>query len=84
MTAAPKDELVTHLAQGEASWMLLECLMMALIDRGLIPRDEMLTMVETVISTKQQMIADHEHPHIAAVAVGLLSRLSNSLAAHKD
>jgi hypothetical protein len=84
MTDSTKDELVTHLAQGEAAWMLIECLMMAMIDRGLIPRDDMINMVETVISTKQQMIADHEHPHLCAVTAGLLSRLTNSLAAHRE
>jgi hypothetical protein len=78
-----KDDLITHLAQGEAAWMLVESLMLALIDRGLVTRDELITTVENVIATKRQMVAEHEHPHTASVAVGLLSTLGNSLAASK-
>jgi hypothetical protein len=78
-----REDLIAHLAQGEAAWMLLESLMLAMIDRGLVSRDDLIDMVENVSATKKQMVAEREHPRIASVAVGLLSTLGNSLAAHK-
>lgn len=78
-----EDDMVKHLAQGEAAWMLVETLMLALVDRGLITRDDLVSMVEDVCATKKQMVAEHQHPQIASVAAGLLSTLGNSLAASR-
>jgi hypothetical protein len=79
---APSDEM-KHLAYAEAAMMLIECLMVILIENRILTTNEMVDAVETAIAAKRQMVADHDHPEIAAVAAGVLSRLANSLAAAK-
>lgn len=79
---ARQPELVLHhLAQGEASLMLLESLMMALVDRKVLSSAELIESIETVIEAKRQMISDQVHPHISTVAAGILSAMANSLGA---
>ena len=70
-----------HLAYAEASIMLLECLMLVLIERKLIPMDALVEAVETAIETKRTQVKDGMHPQIAAAAAGLLSKIANSVAA---
>jgi hypothetical protein len=72
-----------HLAQGEAALMLIECLMSILIERQILSKDSLIEAVETVISTKRNMVLDREHAPIASIAAGLMSQLANSLAADK-
>jgi hypothetical protein len=78
--SGPSEE-TKHLAYGEASLMLLECLMVTLVNRRVLTMDEIVAAVEAAIATKRQMVDDREHPQIAAIAAGVLSRLANSLAA---
>jgi hypothetical protein len=78
----PSQEVI-HLADGEAAIMLIECLMLTLVEQGVLSRQQVIGAVEEALRTKRQMVAEREHPRIAAVAVGVLTRLSNSLAASK-
>jgi hypothetical protein len=78
----PSEEL-KHLANGEAAIMLIECLILTLVDQGVLTTQQVVGTVEAALRTKTQMVADREHPRIATVAVGVLTRLSNSLAASK-
>jgi hypothetical protein len=78
------SEETKHLAYGEAALMLIECLMLKLVDHNILTTDDIVAAVETAIATKRQMVHDHEHPEIAAVAVGVLSTLANSLTSAKD
>jgi hypothetical protein len=82
VTDRPSEEVI-HLADGEAALMLIECLMLTLIEQGVLTTQQVVGTVEAALRTKRQMVADREHPRIAAVAVGVLTRLSNSLAASK-
>ncbi len=75
------EETRLHLAYAEASVMLLECLMLVLVERKLVPLDSLVDAVETAIETKQSQVKDGAHPEIAAVAAGVLSKIGNSLAA---
>jgi hypothetical protein len=77
------SEETKHLAYGEATLMLIECLMLVLIEHRILTAHELVTAIEDAIATKRQMVADHDHPEIASVAVGVLSTLANSLAAAK-
>jgi hypothetical protein len=61
--------------------MLTECLLQLLVSRRVLTVDEIISTVESVIATKQQMIKDGEHPEISSVAAGILSTLANSVAA---
>jgi hypothetical protein len=74
-------DLAMQLAHGQAALLLVECLMLALIEQKIVTADEMVGAVETVLATKLQMVRDDEHPQIAQLAVGLLSRIGNSLMA---
>jgi hypothetical protein len=77
----PPNETTKHLAYGEASLMLIECLMLVLIEQRVFTVAQMVDAVEAAIATKRQMVRDGEHPEIATVAAGLLSTMANSLAA---
>lgn len=61
--------------------MLMEGLLQLLISRRVLTTEEIVSTVEAVIATKQQMIIDGEHPEISLVAAGVLSILANSVAA---
>jgi len=61
--------------------MLMEGLLQLLISRRVLTAEEIVSTVEAVIATKQQMIIDGEHPEISLVAAGVLSILANSVAA---
>jgi hypothetical protein len=63
--------------------MLIECLMLTLVENRVLTTAQLIGAVETAIATKRQMVDEGEHPEIAAVAVGVLSTLANSLAAVK-
>jgi hypothetical protein len=82
MHEGPSEE-AKHLANADAAIMLIECLILTLVEQGLVTTQEVVGTVEAALRTKLQMVADQEHPRIAAVAVGVLTRLSNSLAAKK-
>src|SRR6185437_16492108 len=77
---APSDMNV-HLAYAEASVMLVECLMLVLIEKKLLPVADLVDAVETAIEAKQRLIKDRSHPQIATIAAGVLSKIANSLAA---
>jgi hypothetical protein len=70
-----------HLAYAEASIMLLECLMLVLTERKLLPMDALVEAVETAIETKRTQVKDGMHPQIATIAAGVLSKIANSVAA---
>jgi hypothetical protein len=61
--------------------MLMEGLLQLLVARRVLTAEDIVSTVETVIATKQQMLIDGEHPEISLVAAGVLSTLANSLAA---
>jgi hypothetical protein len=77
----PVSETIKHLAYAEAALMLLEGLLQLCVARRLLTAEEIVSTVESVIATKQQMIIDGEHPEISLVAAGVLSTLANSVAA---
>jgi hypothetical protein len=79
--AGPPSETTKHLAYAEAAFLLIECLMLVFIERGLFTIEEMLEQIETAIATKQQMVEDGEHAEISAVASRMLGSIANSLAA---
>jgi len=70
-----------HLAYAEASVLLIEALMLALIDRNVLSIDDLTAAVDTAVETKKGFIAAGEHPEISAIAAGVLRRIGNSLAA---
>ena len=55
-----------------------------LVEERLLPREKVLEAVEDAIATKRIMVDERLHPHISAVASGVLIQLANSLAATPD
>jgi hypothetical protein len=80
LKALPLD-VVKHLAQAEAALMLLECLILELIEQGVLGKQNFLNSIETVVETKRRMLEEREHATISEVALGILSTLANSVAA---
>lgn len=71
----------SHAAAGQAALMLVESLMLALVERRVIPADALIEAVETVIETKRRLAEDGHEPQTAARAVAMLAAIANSLAA---
>ncbi|SFU82820.1 hypothetical protein SAMN02799631_02548 [Methylobacterium sp. 174MFSha1.1] len=68
-------------AAGQAALMLVESLMLALVERGVVPADDLIEAVETVIETKRRLVEDGHEPAVAARAAAMLATIANSLAA---
>ena len=75
------DETQQLLAQGQAAMMIAESLMLVLVEARLVDKERLVDAIETVIAAKRSMMIDGNAPEIAAVAVGLLSSIANSLTA---
>jgi hypothetical protein len=69
------------MAYAEASLMVIECLMLTLIEEGVIGKEQLIAAIETVIAAKRQMLAENNSPRISKVAIGVLGALANSLGA---
>ena len=76
-------DVAVHLAYAEASVMLVECLMLVLMEKKVLPLESLTQAVEAAIEAKQGLVKDGAHPQIAIIAAGVLSRIANSLAAHE-
>jgi len=74
-------DVAMHLAYAEAAVMLVECLMLALMEKEVLSLESLTQSVEAAIEAKQGLVRDGAHPQIAAIAAGVLSRIANSLAA---
>ncbi len=71
----------SHAAAGQAALMLVESLMLALVERRVIPAPDLIEAVETVIETKRRLAEDGHEPQTAARAAAMLATIANSLAA---
>src|ERR1700748_2924829 len=70
--AAIPPEALRQLAQGEASLMLLECLILELCEQRVLQRDALLKSIETAIAAKRRLVEEQEHAAISRVAIGIL------------
>jgi hypothetical protein len=77
-------ERTKHLAYAEASLMLIEGLMQALLERKLLTLDELRSIVDNAIETKQAFVDARVHPEISTLATGILRRLGNSISATRE
>ena len=73
--------LTLHLAYAEASMMLLESLMRLMIERRVLPMEEIVEALEATIQTKRVLAAEGSHAQISTIAAGVVSTLANSIAA---
>jgi hypothetical protein len=77
----PSADVAMHLAYAEASVMLVECLMLVLMEKKVLPLESLTQAVEAAIEAKQGLVKNGAHPQIAIIAQGVLSKIANSLAA---
>jgi hypothetical protein len=70
-------------AEGQAALVLAESILLALVDSGVLSRDQVQEAVEMVIDTKRQMAEEGQQPVVSRAAFGILSAVANSLAAIK-
>lgn len=77
-------ETTEHLAYAEASLMLIEGLMQVLLERKLLTLDELRSIMDNAIETKQAFVDTRVHPEISTVAAGVLRRLGNSISATRE
>jgi hypothetical protein len=79
----PISDALTHFAYAEASFMMMESLMLVLLDRKVLTLEDLTSAIETVIETKQGFVLEDRHPRIAEIAAGALRQVANSLAANR-
>lgn len=79
--AAPQSAHTLQLAYADASIILIEGLMHLLLERKVADAATLIALVEAAVETKRGEIAAGQHPEIAIITVGVLSRIGNSLAA---
>jgi hypothetical protein len=70
-----------HLAYAEACVVLVECLMHVMVEKKLVPKEELVALVEGAMNAKKAMADANWHREIAPVAAGVLAQLANSLKA---
>lgn len=77
------EELLAHLAYGQAALMLLDSLLLLMIERHLFSKDELSQAIENAVETKKGFIDGGLHPQVSTVAAAALTQLANSLAASR-
>jgi hypothetical protein len=55
--------------------------MHVMVERQLMPKEELIVAVENAITAKKAMADAHRHQQIAPVAAGVLAQIANSLRA---
>ena len=53
--SAPPSDVSMHLAYAEACVVMVECLMHVMVERKLIPKEDLVAAVENAINTKKEM-----------------------------
>jgi hypothetical protein len=74
-------ELHDQLAYAQASMCALESVLLLLIERRVLLRDDIVEALEDAVATKRQLALDGSHPEISTLAAGLLSGVANSVRA---
>jgi hypothetical protein len=75
----PLDVKTRHLAEGEAALVLMESLLLMLVEKGVLDRDEVVQSVESLVEMKRQMAAEEGGPPLSRIAAGILIGVANSL-----
>lgn len=75
------DGTTKYLAEGQAAFWLMECLLLALAEGGVVEKDRLLELIDTVIEAKRAAAAQSADPAVPQATVALLSSLANSILA---
>ena len=77
----PDEGTIKYLAEGQAAFWLIECLLLALAEGGVVEKDRLLELIDTVIEAKRAAAAQSADPAVPQATVALLSSLANSILA---
>ena len=77
----PNEGTTKYLAEGQAAFWLMECLLLALVEDGIVEKDRLIELIENVIEAKRATAAESAAPVIPQASVALLSSLANSMSA---
>jgi hypothetical protein len=80
----PSEGTTKYLAEGQAGFWLMECLLLALVESGVVEKDRLLEIVDSVIEAKRATAAQSADPSVPQATVALLSSLANSLQAAEN
>jgi len=75
---------IERLAEGQAALWLVESLILALVDAGVLDTDRVLEAVDVVVAAKRAMAAEGRDPEIESASAALLASISTSIAAAKQ
>ena len=79
--APPPPKLLPYFAEARAALCLVESLMLALLDAGLLTREQIIFAIETSIRTKRQASVEGDDPELMDQAAVVMGAIGNSLAA---
>ena len=77
----PSEGSTKYLAEGQAGYWLMECLLLALVEDGVVEKERLLELIDSVIEAKRAMAAQSADPAVPRATVALLSSLANSVLA---
>ena len=66
---------------GQAALMLCECMLLLLVEEGVLPRDRVLDAIADVIDVKQEIAGTSESVAVGMTSIGLLRAVAQSLGA---
>ena len=66
---------------GQAALMLCERMLLLLVERGVLPKDDVLDAIADVINVKQEIAGTTESVVVSMTSIGLLRAIAQSLAA---
>ena len=67
-------------AEGQAALLVGESILMALIEYGVLTKNQLIDVIDTAILTKQQMAEEGQDVEVSRIAAGLLTTLRTSIA----
>jgi hypothetical protein len=82
--APPPAKLLPYLGEARAALCLVDSLMLALLDAGVLTREQIIFAIETSIKTKRRASADGDDPALMDQAVVAMGAIANSLAAARE
>ena len=66
---------------GQAALMLCECLLLLLVEEGVLPKDRVLDALADVIEAKREIAGTAERVVVSMTSIGLLRAVEQSLSA---
>lgn len=82
--APPPPKLLPYLGEARAALCLVESLMLALLDAGVLTREQIIFAIEASVRTKLQASVDGDDTALMDQAAVAMGGIANSLAAARE